>query len=206
MLPSDPSAPPPAPSALPALQSEEQLFEAPREEAAHRSLLQRWRAHAASLLRLAVLVALFAPVVLSAPFIGDAVGLSRARWLRLLRCVLLRGRQWRCAVSLHAWRGGCDPWGGLSWQAQAAVSFTAAYGTRPPALSCPQVDAGARGPRVHQVGPVGGHAARPRPPRLLRRAGAAAHAGGLRCCSCWPLWVGCETRECTCGSELRRRG
>ena len=40
---------------------------------------------AASLLRLTCLLWLFAPVVLSAPLIGDFLGISRARWLRLLR-------------------------------------------------------------------------------------------------------------------------
>lgn len=44
----------------------------------------------------------------------------------------------------------------------------------------PQVDAGAGGPRLHQVGAVGSHPPRPVPARLLRRAGAAALAGGLR--------------------------
>ena len=44
-----------------------------------------------SLLRLTWLLCLFAPVALTAPLVGDFLGISRARWLRLLRCGMLAG-------------------------------------------------------------------------------------------------------------------
>jgi hypothetical protein len=69
-------------------QSEEQLCEQPLEAAGSLGALQLLRRAAANLFRLSWLLALFAPVVLSAPLVGDYLGLSRARWLRLLRWVL----------------------------------------------------------------------------------------------------------------------
>ncbi|EFN54091.1 hypothetical protein CHLNCDRAFT_136214 [Chlorella variabilis] len=74
----------------PVAESEEQLCEQPAEEGGSLSALQRARRAAASLLRLACLLALFAPVVLTAPLVGDFLGISRARWLRLLRWTLER--------------------------------------------------------------------------------------------------------------------
>ncbi|PSC67852.1 ADP,ATP carrier [Micractinium conductrix] len=72
----------------PVAESEEQLFEATEAERAGLSLLQRAHRAAASLLRLAVLLVLFSPVVLSAALVGDYLGISRKRWLRLLRRTL----------------------------------------------------------------------------------------------------------------------
>ncbi|KAI7837776.1 hypothetical protein COHA_008405 [Chlorella ohadii] len=68
--------------------SEEQLFEAPHQEVSTMSALQRFRRHVTSLLRLTWLLCLFAPVALTAPLVGDFLGISRARWLRLLRWTL----------------------------------------------------------------------------------------------------------------------
>ena len=79
---------PPLPPPSPPPQSEEQLFEATEAERAGLSLLQRAHRAAASLLRLAVLLVLFSPVVLSAALVGDYLGISRKRWLRLLRRTL----------------------------------------------------------------------------------------------------------------------
>lgn len=72
----------------PVAESEEQLFEQPAEEAGNLTALQRLRRLSASLLRLTYLLLLFAPVVLAAPLVGDFLGISRARWLRLLRWTL----------------------------------------------------------------------------------------------------------------------
>ncbi|KAL4440314.1 hypothetical protein ABPG75_003315 [Micractinium tetrahymenae] len=74
----------------PVAELEQQLCEQAEEEPAHLTPLQRARRWAASLARLAWLLLLFSPVVLSAPFVGDLLGISRARWLRLLRWTLER--------------------------------------------------------------------------------------------------------------------
>ena len=146
----------------PCLQSEEQLCEQPLEAAGSLGALQLLRRAAANLLRLSWLLALFAPVVLTAPLVGDYLGLSRARWLRLLRWVLV----------VQVWE-----------RVGQVRSAGAAAGRRPPPacsvtslLPCPllldsaplQVDPGAGGAGVHKVGAVGSHAARPLPSRLLR--------------------------------------
>lgn len=79
MLPAPAAPHPPRP------QREEQLCEAPAEEALNLSVRQRVRRAAGNLARFAWLLLLFSPVVFSAPLIGDFLGISRARWLRLLR-------------------------------------------------------------------------------------------------------------------------
>lgn len=56
-----------------------------------------------SVLRLTWLLCLFAPLALAAPLVGDLLGISRARWLRLLRCVLIPGSSCRlCWASPRA--------------------------------------------------------------------------------------------------------
>jgi hypothetical protein len=73
------------------LQSEDQLCQQPSEDPTNLRALQRARRLAASLLRLAWLLVLFSPVVLAAPLVGfPYIGITRLRWLRLLRWTLER--------------------------------------------------------------------------------------------------------------------
>lgn len=110
---------------------------------------------------------LFLPAVVTAPvcLLADA---HRARWLELVRWTLEQAGAPRQGPASAAWiaAGSSAPRVLMPLQ-RAACSHPATPSH--PRLPCR--------PRVHQVGAVGGHAARPLPCRRVRRAGGAADQG-----------------------------
>ena len=163
------------------LQSEELLFEAVAQQGGAQSPLRRCYNALASLARLAVLLLLFSPVALTAPFVGDFLGISRTRWLRLLRWAPQAGAQsidWmhmhmmhmpvaacgRCACCATAAPSHSQP--PLAHRHTHTHSLTVSR-LLPPPLLLPQAHPRAGRPRLHQVGAVGGHAPRPLPSRPL---------------------------------------
>ena len=165
-----------------------------------------------SLARLLWLLVIFSPAALTAPVVFG-YGVHRKRWLTMFRCGGARRTLALLALLLAAparraqaasRRPGCalQPCTCTGYGTPScgpATVFPCHLPSVPPAVpfirpsasasaalrAALQAHAGARRPGVHQVGAVGGHAARPLPPRPLRRAGEAAHPGGRSSNLCW---------------------